>query len=166
MLNFGKFMSCLAVLAVVVPGTAWAEDKIVATIDTQKTEGGTTSSVNYVYADCEEECFVATVVCSESTAITLVVGDVKPEEAAKAITSFGKEVVLKAGGKSFNYMVSEMQFMELTGGWWLDAFEQGSKPGEIAAAIAAAKTIEISAGGNKKVLPVDGHVKDWAKACK
>ena len=154
------------VLAAAFAGAAQAEDKIVARVDTQKTDGGTTSSVNFAYANCEEECHIATLICSESTAIKLVVGDVRAADAAKAITSEGKDVVLKAGGKSFNYMVSDMQFMEMTGSWWLNAHEQGSQPGEIAAAIAAAKTVEMRAGGDKKVLPVDAGVKAWAKACK
>ena len=166
MLRIEKCVLSLALSALVFASAVQAEDKIVATIDTQKTDAGTVSSVNYAFADCEEECFVATLICSESTAIKLVMGDVRPKDAAKAITSDGKEVVLKAGAKSFNYMVSEMQFMELTGSWWLDAFEQGSKPGEIADAIAAAKTIEMRAGNEKKVLPVDTAVKNWAKACR
>lgn len=165
MLMTGKCVLPLA-LMLAIAGAAQAEDKIVARVDTQKTETGTTSTVNFAYADCEEECHIATLICSESTAIKLVVGDVRAKDAAKAITSDGKEVVLKAGAKSFNYMVSDMQFAELTGSWWLDAHEQGSKPGEIATAIAAAKTVEMRAGGDTKVLPVDAEVKAWAKACK
>jgi hypothetical protein len=68
--------------------------------------------------------------------------------------------------ESYDYSISDMQFAELTGSWWLTAHEQGSGPAEIPAAVAASKAVEAKAGANVVVLPVDKAVKDWALACK
>jgi hypothetical protein len=166
MLKSGTTILSLTVLAVLSAGSAHAADKIVASVSTDTKDGATFSQVTYSYETCEEECQVAQLVCEESTAISLVMADVSSADASKAITQEQTQIQLKAGSQSFSYFVYEMQFMEMTGSWWLTAREQGSPPLAIAKAIAGAKAIELKAGKMKVSLPVDQAVKTWALACK
>lgn len=163
--SIGKGLFSILVLATAMSGVARAADKIVSDVSSSTEEGVTSSNVNYSFENCEEECHVATLTCTYNS-ITLVMADVRSENAAKAILADKKQIAMAVGGKTFDYSVSKMEFMELTGSWWLHAHEQGSKPNEIGETIAAAKSIELRAGKQKLVLPVDAKVKDWAKACR
>lgn len=154
----------LALIAFLSTGTM-AADKIVGRLITSTEDGVTSSDINFVYASCEEECHVATLSC-ENAAIGVVMADVDAAIAGKAITQENKQIVLKAGSASFDYSIYKMEFMEMTGSWWLTGLEQGSDPGAIADAIGKAETVELQAGKMKVSLPVDAVVKDWAKACR
>jgi hypothetical protein len=50
--------------------------------------------------------------------------------------------------------------------WWLTAIPDGVNMRELAPAIAAAKVVEVSAGGQEVELPVDKAVMGWARACR
>jgi hypothetical protein len=145
--------------------SARAEDKISAEVSSNTVDGVTTTSVVYAYADCEEECHIATLTCTGNS-ITMVLGDVAAADVAKAIVQDTKQIAFTANGKTYDYSISDMQFAELTGSWWLTAHEQGSAPAEISTAVAASKTVEAVVGVKSVVLPVDKAVKDWAIACK
>lgn len=161
-----RWLLPLAALALLTPATAGAAEKIVADVAVETKDGVKTSVVNFNIASCEEECHVGTLVCNESTAISIVLADVDAGVAGQAITRDRDQLVLTAGAKHFDYVIRHMDYMEMTGTWWLTADEQGSGPGEIAAAIAAAKTVEMRVGKKTVALPVDASVKRWAAACK
>jgi hypothetical protein len=138
--------------------TSFAAEKIVSRVDGK--------SVNYFYESCPEECQVATLSCIDGGTISVVLANIDAKNAAKAITVLKKQMVLKVGKKSFDFAITEMDFMELTGSWWLTTIPDGVNMRELAPAIAGAKTFEASAGGQKVVLPVDAAVKGWALGCK
>jgi hypothetical protein len=159
-----KWMFPIAVFMCV--GTAQAADKIMSRLSTEKTDSGTSADISFAYASCEEECQIATLSCRESGSVGLVLADIDAKIAAKAMTAEKAQIMLKAGSKTYDYYISDMQFAELSGAWWLTAHEQGSKAGEIAAAIGAAKNVEARVGGKKIVLPMDANLKAWAQSCK
>jgi hypothetical protein len=162
-----RFLPLLVLIAFApLAGSAAAADKIVGTVAAGEADGAKITFVNYAYASCEEECQVATLTCLESTSIALEVADVETAIAAKAITQEKNQIVMKAGGKSFDYSIGAMKFAEMTGAWWLTAREQGSAPLDIAKAIATSKTVELQIGKTKIALPVDKAIKAWALACK
>lgn len=138
--------------------SSFAADKIVSEVDAKV--------VQFYYESCPEECQVATLTCNDSGTIGVILADIDAKNAAKAITALKKQMVLKAGKKSFDYSITEMDFMELTVSWWLTAIPDGVNMREFAPAIAAAKVVEASAGGQIVVLPVDLKVKAWALGCK
>ena len=126
----------------------------------------TSSTIGFGYDSCGGECHVATLSCSASGAITIVLADIDAENAAKAITQETKQILLSVGGKKFDYSVSDMQYAEMTGSWWLTAHTQDVHARELAPAIATSKTVEALVGGQKVVLPVDKNFQSWAAACK
>jgi hypothetical protein len=136
----------------------FAEDKIISNVDGKV--------VNYFYESCPEECQVATLTCNDGGTIGVILADIDAKNAAKAISTLKKQMVLKAGKKSFDYAVTEMDFMEMTVSWWLTAIPDSVNMRELAPAIGATKVVEASVGGQKVTLPVDKAVKGWATACK
>jgi hypothetical protein len=138
--------------------TSFAADKIVSSVDGK--------SVNYFYKSCPEECQVATLTCTESASVSVVLSDIEAKNAAKAMLEEEKQIVFNVGKKSFNYAISEMQFMELSGAWWLTGQSNNVDQKDLAPAIAGVKAFEASAGGQKVTLPVDAKVKGWAAGCK
>jgi hypothetical protein len=150
---------CHAVVLLCAASSAsHAADKIVSRVDGK--------SVNYFYESCPEECQVATFTCTDTASVAVVLSDIEAKNAAKAIVEEQKQIVLKVGKKSFNYSISEMTFMELSGAWWLTGFSNDVDQKDLAPAIAGVKAFEASAGGQRVVLPVDAAVKSWALGCK
>jgi hypothetical protein len=138
--------------------SSFAEDEIVSRVDGK--------TVTYFYKSCEEECQVATFTCTDTGSVSVVLADIEAKNAAKSIVEEQKQIVIKAGKKSFNYSIQEMTFMELTGAWWLTGFSNDEDQKDLAPAIAGVKAFEASAGGQKVALPVDAAVKTWGAACK
>jgi hypothetical protein len=159
LMGFGLIFGMLA-------SAAPAADKLVAIVTEAKGDGGTSSILSFEYQGCEEECLLATLTCEPSTAISLVLADIKAKHAAKAMQQERFQIALKAGAKVFDYSITDMQFAELTVAWWLTAREQGSKPQEIAKAIEIARLVEAKVGGWTVKMPVDDTVRKWAAACK
>lgn len=155
MTNYIWHFAVLGVLS--IGGNASAADKIVSRVDGK--------SVNYFYESCPEECQVATFTCTDTASVSVVLSDIEAKNAAKAMVEEQKQIVFKVGKKSFNYAISEMQFMELSGAWWLTGFSNDVDQKELAPAIAGVKTFEASAGGQKVTLPVDAAVKSWGAGC-
>lgn len=161
-----KGLPLLVVALCLLPmGQAFAA-RISTHVSTETKDGETSSSVTFSEASCEEECHIATLVCKATGGIGIVLADVDAKAAAKAIVQERNQLVLRVGPKAFDYVIREMDYMEMTGSWWLTADEQGSAAGEIAKAIASAKELDVQAGGKKVPLPVDKTVKAWAAACK
>ncbi len=156
--------TALSFLALAVPSLA--ADKIVSRVDTTTADGSTSTHLNFFYESCEEECQVATFICSDTGSISIVLADIAAKNAAKAITKEKQQILLNVGKKQFEYAVTEMDFMEMTVSWWLTAIPDGVNMRELAPAIAAAKVIEAQAGGQKVVMPIDAGVKAWAVGCK
>ncbi len=138
--------------------TAIAQDKIVSRVEKK--------SIHFFYRSCEEECQVATLICDDGGTVSVQLADINAQNAAKAITEPKKQMVLKVGKKSFEFVITEMDFMEMTVSWWLTAIPDGVNMRELAPAIATAKVIEAQAGGQKVTLPIDAGVKAWAVGCK
>jgi hypothetical protein len=147
-------------------GLGLAADKVVTRFVTEKTDSGTASFVNFAYASCEEECQIATLNCSETGAISVVLADIDAKQAAKAIQQEQKQMVVRVGKKTFDYTITELDYMELTGSWWLTGIKNDLNARELAPAIAAAKVVEVHAGGRKVMLSVDANVKTWAAGCR
>jgi hypothetical protein len=114
----------------------------------------------FVFALC------ATTATSFAASVSVVLADTEAKYAARAMQEEQKQIVFKVVKKSFNYAISEMQFMELSGAWWLTGFSNEVNQKDLAPAIAGVKMFEASAGGQKVVLPVDAAVKGWGGACK
>ena len=166
-LQMTRWTFALVLLAALsMTGFASAAEKIMVRRDSQKTENGTISSVNFADASCEEECQIATLVCAEWGAISLTLADIDAKIAAKAITLEKQQIVLQVEDKAFDYAITEMDYMEMTGSWWLTAITIDVKARELAPAIAAAKVLEAHVGETKVMLPVNADVKAWATDCK
>jgi hypothetical protein len=148
-----------------VADVAWAGAKIVTRLNTSSEDGVASSSITFSEASCEEECQIATLSCSNG-AITITLADIDTANAAKAISRAKQQIMLKADGKSFDYFIYDMTFMELTGSWWLTARLESNNAEDLIPSLT--KTKAITAQINKKTvsLPADKNLRSWATACK
>ncbi len=147
-------------------GCVGAAEKIVSRVTEEKTDQGKKTLISFAYASCEEECQIATLTCEEWGAISVVLADVDAKTAAKAITQDQKQMVLRVGKKTFDYTITALDYMELTGSWWLTAFKNDSNARDLAPAIANAKVVDVRVGNKTVMVPVDAPLKAWALACK
>lgn len=150
---------------ILVAGAAQAADDITtAGVGESQRSYPKANEVAFVAKDCEEECHVASLLCDENRSISLVYADVDSQTAAKAITVDQQPMTLMADGKSFMFSISEMQFMEMSGTWWLTAGSYND-PFELLKALQASKTIKVTLQTQSMDLPVTADVKTWAAAC-
>jgi hypothetical protein len=151
--------------SIFVADVAWAGAKIVTRLNTNSQDGETSSSITFSEASCEEECQIATLSCNNG-GITITLADIDTANAAKAITRAKQQILLKADGKSFDYFIYDMTYMELTGSWWLTARLESGNAEDLVPSLS--KTKAITAQINKKTiaLPTDKNLKSWAAACK
>ena len=159
MLPLVLFASCAMV------GPAGAEEPATQ-LDTSTQDGVTTSTIFFEYASCGGECQIARLSCNADANITIVLADIEAKNAAAAMMLEEKQVILKADGTSFDYYISDMQYAEMTGSWWLTIHSQSGKDEEIAVAFAKSKTVTAQVGAQTITLPVDKNFQSWAAACK
>ncbi len=140
--------------------------EIATQLETSTQDGVKSSNISFEDPSCGGECQIATLSCNADANITIVLADVDAKNVAAAITAEEKQVMLKAGGKSFEYFISDMQYAEMTGAWWLTIHSQSGKDEEIAVAITKSKSVEAVVGEQTVTLPVDKNFLTWAQGCK
>lgn len=163
--RFYVLLACLPAIGL-ASDTARATENISTYLSSNTKDGETSADIGFGDESCGGECHIATLFCSASGSITVLLADIDATDAASAITRETGQIVLTAGGKSFEYFIQDMQYAEMTGAWWLTARTQDVHARELAPTIAKAKTIEAMVGQNKVVLPVDANVRTWAVACR
>lgn len=154
-------------LALAASGPALADDTIITGISEGVPEPAyKTSSLSFIYSDCEEECVVAILSCNENRTIGFTYPDVPSEELAAALMAERQEIELTVGGKSFGFDLAEMQFAELTVAWWVDGpLRPGDDPLALLDALKAAKSFDVKLQKLHLNLPVTPDMKTWADAC-
>ena len=146
---------------------AMAADRIETSVAKGIIDGVATSTLSFDYADCEEECHLASLACDANSRITLELADVPTDDVIKAMRRDQHQIVLQVGKQKFDFNIRNMSFAELTVAWWIDADLFATKGPTLPEALAKATRFELkTAKTSPTTVLVDENVRNWAKACK
>ena len=149
------------------PSFALAADKIETSFAQGIIDGVATSTVSFDFADCEEECHLASLACDANNRITLELADVPTDDVFKAMRRDQHQIVLLVGKKGYDFNIRKMSFAELTGAWWIDADLFATEGPTLPEALAKAARFELkTAKTSPTIVLVDDTVRNWAKTCK
>lgn len=149
------------------PAIAIAADKIETSFAPGIIDGVATNTLSFDYADCEEECHLASLACDANSHITLELADVPTEDVIKAMRRYQHQIVLQVGKQKFDFNVRKMSFAELTVAWSINADLFATKGPTLPQALAKASRFELkTAKTSPTTVLVDENVKTWAKGCK
>ncbi len=158
----------ITILALLLfPTVAMAADKIETSFAGGIIDGVATSTVSFDYADCEEECHLASLACDANSRVTLELADVPTEDVIKAMRRDQHQIVLQVGKQGYDFNIRKMSFAELTVAWWIDADLFATKGPTLPEALATASRFELKiAKTSPTTVLVDDNVRNWARACK
>ena len=150
------------------PTLAMAADKIETSFVQGIIDGVATNTVSFDFADCEEECHLASLACDANNRITLGLADVPTEDVIKAMRRDQHQIVLQVGKQGYDFYIRKMSFAgELTNAWWIDADLFATAGPTLPEVLATASRFELkTAKTSPTTVPIDDNVRNWAKACK